>query len=135
MYTLNKADLQPASAPLISFVKGKCPRCGQGKVFVSANPFNLRKMGSMEPHCKNCGLDFNPETGFYWGATYMSYAITVAFSCCTFAISTAMFGFMNSLSLYYVSVNAILLVLLSPVFFRLSRLSWLWIFYKTRIIG
>ena len=113
-----------------SFLRGKCPRCEQGRVFVSPNPYNLPKMGKMNERCSYCDLDFNPETGFYWGATYMSYAITVAFSCFTFAISTLMFGFMNSLSLYYVLVNGILLVLLSPVFFRYSRLSWLWIFYK-----
>jgi len=112
------------------FFRGKCPRCGQGKVFVSANLFNLRKMAAMHDHCDHCQLEFSPETGFYWGATYMSYAITVAFSCFTFAISTALFGFMKSLSLNYVLVNGILLVLFSPVFFRFSRLSWLWIFYK-----
>jgi uncharacterized protein (DUF983 family) len=114
----------------ISFLKGKCPRCEQGDVFVSSNPYNLPKMAKMNDRCSHCDLDFNPETGFYWGATYMSYAITVAFSCFTFVVSTLIFGFMNSLSLYYVLVNGILLVLLSPVFFRYSRLSWLWIFYK-----
>ena len=115
---------------IADFFTGKCPSCGQGKVFVSANPFNLRKMATMHDHCDHCQLEFSPETGFYWGATYMSYAITVAFSCFTFAISTMLFGFMKSLSLNYVLVNGILLVLFSPVFFRFSRLSWLWIFYK-----
>ena len=113
-----------------TFFQGKCPRCGQDHVFVSRNPYNLLKMMSMKDHCEHCGLDFNQETGFYWGATYMSYAIGVAFSCISFSISTLMFGFMNSLSLNYVAVNAVFLVLLSPLFFRFSRLSWLWIFYK-----
>ena len=113
-----------------NFFQGKCPRCGQDHVFMSTNPYNLLKMTSMKDHCGNCGLDFNQETGFYWGATYMSYAIAVAFSCFSFAISTLMFGFMNSLSLNYVAVNAVFLVLLSPLFLRFSRLSWLWLFYK-----
>ena len=118
------------SPSAMQFFKGKCPRCGQGAVFVSPNPFNISKMASMHDHCDNCQLEFSPERGFYWGATYMSYAITVAFSFFTFAISTALFGFMNSLSWQYVLVNAVFLVLLSPLFFRFSRLSWLWVFYK-----
>lgn len=115
---------------IVDFFKGKCPCCGQGTVFVSSNPFNLSTMAAMHVHCDNCQLEFSPETGFYSGATYMSYAITVAFSCFTFAVSTMLFGFMKSLSLNYVMINSILLVLFSPLFFRFSRLSWLWIFYK-----
>ena len=121
---------QYLSLARVSFFNGKCPRCGQGQVFASTNPFNLRKMNSTNQQCSQCQLDFIPEVGFYWGATYMSYTITVAFSCLTFAISALIFGLMRSLSLYYVLVNGILLFLLSPLFFRFSRMIWLWLFYK-----
>ena len=125
---------QHVSPPLISFFTGKCPRCGQGQVFKSSNPFNLRQMNTTNKECSHCQLDNIPEVGFYWGATYMSYTITVAFSCLTFAISALVFGFMQSLSLYYVLVNGILLFLLSPVFFRFSRMIWLWLFYKRQTV-
>lgn len=84
----------------------------------------------MHPYCLSCSLNFNPEIGFYWGATYVAYALTVAFSGFTFAVSVLLFGFMPSLSLTYVGVNAALLVIFSPVFLRYSRLLWLWMFYE-----
>lgn len=115
---------------LIIFFEGGCPRCGKGKVFESKNPYNLGKMMATHKKCENCQLDFVPEPGFYWGATYVSYAITVAFTFFLFAISTALFGFMESLSLKFVAANAVLLVIFTPIFFRISRMVWLWMFYK-----
>jgi len=91
------------------FMTGKCPRCGKGKVFVSRNPYNLKLMLATNKECSECHLDF---IGF------------------TFLISTLIFGFMNSLNIYYVGVNAVLLVIFSPVFFRFSRMLWLWLNYK-----
>ena len=115
---------------LISFVKGRCPQCEKGKVFESSNPYNLSKMLTTNKECSECHLDFIPEIGFYWGATYIVYGLTVAFSGLTFAISTLMFGFLNSLNMTYVAVNGVLLFLLFPIFFRLSRILWLWLAHK-----
>lgn len=109
------------------FMGGRCPRCGVGKVFESRNPYNLSKMLTTRKECPNCHLDFIPEVGFYWGATYVAYAITVAFSIVTFGISSLIFGFMNSLNFNYVFVNAALLLLFCPLFFRFSRMLWLWV--------
>lgn len=105
---------------------GKCPRCGKGKVFKSANPYSLTQMLDTNMACPECKLNFSPEIGFYWGATYVAYALTVAFSVAVFAISTLIFGFMNSLSINYVVVNGILLFIFCPLFFRFSRMLWLW---------
>jgi len=113
-----------------SFFKGKCPRCHQGDVFESSNPFKINKMLTTKNECSVCHLNFVPEPGFYWGATYVSYMLTVAFSVATFVASTVFFGFMNSLSLNYVIVNGVLLIILSPMFYRLSRMIWLWMFYN-----
>ena len=108
-----------------SIFTGRCPKCGVGRVFEATNPYNLPKMLTTNKECSNCHLDFIPEIGFYWGATYVAYAITVAFSGLTFFISTMTFGFMNTLSLKYVVVNGILLFLFCPIFFRFSRMLWL----------
>ncbi len=98
-------SLAPVHAPvkLSTFLLGRCPRCGQGHLFKSDNPLAVRKMLNMNQHCSNCQLNFVPEVGFYWGATYVSYAFTVAFSAFTFVISVMLFGFMNSLNLRYIS--------------------------------
>ena len=112
---------------LNQFFTGRCPRCGVGRVFESRNPYNLKKMLSTHKECSNCHYDFIPEMGFYWGATYVAYGITVAYSVFNFVISTLIFGFMNSLSLTYVLVNGILLFIFCPIFFRFSRMLWLWV--------
>lgn len=111
------------------FFRGKCPRCGEGKVFESPNPYNISKMLTTNHHCSHCNLNFIPEPGFYWGSTYVVYALTVAFSGFNFGVSWVFFGFMKSLSLEYVLINAALLIIFSPIFFRFSRMLWLWAFY------
>lgn len=111
-------------------LKCRCPRCGQGKMFKYSNPYRVNKMLATYSECSYCHLNFNPEPGFYWGATYTSYALGVAFSGFNFIISTLVFGFMNSLSFTYVIVNGALLILVSPLFFRFSRSLWLFLFYE-----
>ena len=113
----------------IHLLQGRCPRCGQGKFFVSANPYSPRHMLETKGECSHCHLNFEPEPGFYWGATYTSYAFTVAFSVFTFVVSVVFFGFMNSLNIKYVIVNGVLLLLISPLSFRFGRIFWLWMFY------
>jgi hypothetical protein len=114
---------------LKDFFTGRCPNCGVGKVFVSRNPYNLSKMITTNKECSNCHYDFIPELGFYWGATYVAYAITVAFSFFNFAVLSIVFGFMVSLAhwQYYVFGNAVLLFIFCPLFFRFSRMLWLWV--------
>lgn len=121
---------RPKMPGVVHLLKGRCPRCGQGRLFLSPNPYNLKKMLIINPQCSHCNLNFIPEIGFYWGATYVAYALTVAFSGFTFAVSTLLFGFMNSLSLTYVWVNAALLFFISPLSFRFSRVLWLWMFWE-----
>jgi uncharacterized protein (DUF983 family) len=56
--------------------KGKCPQCQSGKMF--NYPFyKLNKFMEMDTHCKVCGLKYEVEPGFFWGAMYVSYALTV----------------------------------------------------------
>ena len=129
MQTAQKLVYVKPQGNFLSVMKGKCPRCGQGNFFTSANPYAWGSMLKTNAECSHCHLDFEPELGFYWGATYVSYALTVAVSVATFVISTLIFGFMNSLNLTYLAVNAAVLVVVSPLSFRFSRIMWLWFFY------
>lgn len=123
---------QSTKPGFITVLGNRCPRCGQGRVFLAANPYNLRRMGDMNPRCPQCNLNFNPEIGFYWGASYVSYVLTVALTGVNFVISTLLFGFMQSLNWRFVVVNAIILVVIAPLSFRFSRLLWLWLFHGDR---
>jgi len=46
-----------------------CPRCGVGRLF--DGPFR------MPPRCAVCGLVFERESGYFVGAIYVNYGITV----------------------------------------------------------
>ena len=58
---------------LYSIVAMKCPRCHDADMFRSPilPKFHLF---DMHDNCPNCKQSFNLETGFYWGAMYISYA-------------------------------------------------------------
>jgi hypothetical protein len=64
----------------------KCPKCHSGNMFSSSNTYNLRKIHEMPEHCQECGQSFNPEPGFYTGAMYVNYGLTVVLSAITYLV-------------------------------------------------
>ena len=112
---------------LSSVLQNKCPRCREGKIFKSRNPFDLKNNLKMEKDCPVCGQPTEIEVGFYYGTGYVSYALTVAFSVATFIAWWVFFGisiYDNSL-FWWLGVNAVLLLLLQPILMRLARTIWL----------
>lgn len=112
---------------LYSVFRSKCPRCNLDNLYVDNNPYHLSKLSDMKKHCDKCGQTYEPETGFYYGAMYVSYGLGVG--CLT----------VPSLLLYYlfnVSFEVLLTFILSmyvlcfPLFFRGARNIWLNIFVK-----
>ncbi|WP_255497874.1 DUF983 domain-containing protein [Flavobacterium sp. I3-2] len=80
----------------------------------------------MNQECKVCNYSFHRETGFYFGAMYMSYALTVAEMVAVFVI-----GLILSLSFLQMFIGVVIIVLLLSTFnYKMSRLMWLNIFYK-----
>lgn len=105
----------------------KCPRCHQGDVFTSKNPFNLSKIFSMHQTCSHCELKYEKEPSFFYGAMYVSYALTSGW----FTIWFIMYNyFLNIEALTFAISIAISLIILSPLTIRWSRLIWLNFFYK-----
>jgi|SRR5690554_45338 len=107
-------------------LKGCCPKCGKTQVFKSKGNPIIFKMPVMHKRCTNCNYSFHRETGFYFGAMYMSYALTVAEMVAVFAIGLLLgIGFMNMFIIVVVVV-----LLLSTFNYRVSRLMWLNLFYN-----
>ena len=83
--------------------------------------------------CANtCNQSFNLEPGFYYGSSYVSYALTVALSAATFAFFWIFIGFpfSGNFIIYWLISNAILLFSLQPYLMRVSRTVWLAFFVR-----
>jgi uncharacterized protein (DUF983 family) len=85
----------------------KCPRCWKGDVFAHS-VFNYLKFNKTNSTCSHCGIAFEPEPGFYYGAMFVSYAITVAL----FSIVTTIlyFAFHPSEEVFYFDNSSFLVV-------------------------
>jgi len=72
----------------------------------------------MHENCSQCGLHYQIEPSFFYGAMYVSYGLTVAIGVATFILAKVIIG----LSLLYSFVAIILaLIALMPITARLSR--------------
>lgn len=121
---------------LLSIFKSKCPKCLEGDVFVVKNAYKLKTLTDMHKSCSACGEDFKREPGFYFGAAYVSYGLTIALwvavivALYTFdALGWIDYAFFKNPTLLLITGISTLLVLL-PVLFRVSRMIWINMFVK-----
>jgi len=102
---------------IAAIARGRCPRCRRGAIFDGLWRTNEK--------CGSCGLLFDRgESGYFAGAMYISYAMAIPIALVT------------SLSLSYalpawsfervVGTAFVLLLPLSPVLFRYSRILWVY---------
>lgn len=114
--------MQKKSA-LYAIINHKCPRCRRGDLFKYSflkKPLRFTETNKTCPHCQ---LIFEREPGFFFGAMYVSYALTMAVLLCTAFILYNFFGD-PELWVYIVTVPSIVLLLL-PIIFRYSRTLYL----------
>lgn len=104
----------------------KCPQCRQGKVFTHKNPYHP-KFGDIEEQCSECGLVYEMEQGFWYGAMYISYAFGVGLAIPVVLI----LSFTTELEIFEITgVIFLMLIALMPLLFRYSRSVWLHIFIR-----
>lgn len=111
---------------IYSITCNRCPHCLKGKMFEHENPYQKGGM-KMNDQCSICGQTFMPETGFYYGAMYVSYALTVGFGIVSYLIWSLITPVDTIAFLIYITAA---LIILMPVTFRWSRTLWLSIFVK-----
>jgi uncharacterized protein (DUF983 family) len=108
-----------------SIFKMKCPKCNEGDLFLNKNPYNFSDMTKMNSNCETCKQSYSPEPNFYYGAMYVSYGFSVALFVAVYIISAVFF----ELEIWEtIGLLALVLVLLAPYLFRLSRSTYLNIF-------
>ena len=114
---------------LWSTLTNKCPRCRQGDLFVSKNPYRLSEITTMNEHCPICNQATEIEVGFYYGTGYVSYALTVAYFVSTFVAWKVLFGMSFDLDdnriFYWMGTAILTLFIIQPILMRLSRSIWL----------
>src|SRR4028118_1246897 len=117
---------------LISVLTNKCPRCREGYIYESTNAYDLKNVVKMKETCPVCGQPTEIEVGFYYGTSYVSYAIAVALCVASFIAWWLIIGFSfeDSRFFWWMCVNAFLLIALQPILMRLSRTLWLSWFVK-----
>lgn len=112
---------------LYSIATNTCPRCQEGPFFKTKNPYDLKDFDKINPACTYCGESFQREPGFYIGAMYISYALSVAMVITAFVGFVIIFGF----DIEHVLAGLIpAIIILLPVLFRTARIIWLNIFVK-----
>jgi len=110
----------------------RCPRCREGKLFQYPVSVNMKKNMKMNPNCPVCGQATEIEVGFYYGTSYVSYAMSIVFSVASLVAWWVIIGFStdDNRFFFWLAFNAVLLLVLQPWLMRLSRSIWISWFVK-----
>lgn len=118
-----------------AILHNKCPQCFEGNLFTH-QAYNLKNLSAMPPNCPICTEDFSREPGFYFGAAYVSYALTVALWIALLVALTCFdwwgwmaFSFFEDIT-FFLGIGIGLLLGLMPLILRLSRSIWIHMFTK-----
>jgi uncharacterized protein (DUF983 family) len=110
-------------AGILPFFRARCPRCGKGNVFVN-KVMSFKKFSDTLDECPKCQLKYEPETGFFVGSMYWTYAVLVGL---TVVLSIGLY----QMDLFEEAVYIIplIIVFLLPWVFRYGRLLMLYVVY------
>jgi uncharacterized protein (DUF983 family) len=103
---------------LNSILTGSCPKCQNESMYSDKNPLHLTKVLKMNENCSHCGLKYQIEPSFFYGAMYVSYGLNVAVGIGAFIVSFVFFG--ASIEQSFLTI-VITLIVLFPFVLRLSR--------------
>lgn len=105
---------------LYSIVGMKCPRCHEGKLWRS--PLYKLKFYDMYENCPVCGLKYEQEPGFWYGAMYMGYTFSSGALLIVMLITLLVLKWEISWVIGTVLVTAVIGFTFNT---RLSRSAWL----------
>jgi len=132
----NNENTQPAPdrkpGYLWSLLHFKCARCRRGDMFRNKGTYKLKGFMTMNDRCPVCNQRMEIEVGFYYGTSYVSYALTVAISVASFVAWWVLVGLSvnDNRFFWWLGINIALLVVLQPFLMRLSRAIWLSFFVR-----
>lgn len=108
-----------------AMLEGRCPKCEKGTIFARKGNVLAFRLPQMHEHCPSCGYKFEREPGYFLGAMYVSYGLTVF----EMIVSFLLLFWWTPQWLFYVLILTILL-LSSFLNYRISRIIWIHLFWK-----
>lgn len=103
---------------LLAILLGRCPRCRRGRIF--------RGQIKMHNVCTQCSFRFGREEGYYTGAMYASYFLSIgALTVIGLLVWLLLGKYLGQLPLMLIATALFLLFI--PTIFRYSRIIWLYI--------
>ena len=122
----------PKPNGLWSIFTMKCPRCRRGEMFSNSSAYkklSLKHIFAMPDNCPECGQKYDMEPGFWYGTSYVSYALTVALSVATFVAWVILIGVSvkegDNRIYWWLAVNAFILIVAQPWLMRISRVLYI----------
>ena len=103
---------------LNSILTGTCPKCQNESMYLDKNPLHLKNTLKMNEKCSHCGLKYQIEPSFFYGAMYVSYGLNVAIGIAAFIVSFCLFE--ASLKTAFLAIIATL-ILSFPFVLRWAR--------------
>ena len=122
----NNIKMLQKGQPLYSVIFHKCPRCHTGKlwkkIIIQYIPNLTKGDFAMYEDCSHCGLNYEREPGFWWGAMYIGYAFSSGALLITSLI--CLVGFQMEVT---PTMIVVLIVAAIGFFFnaRLARAAWI----------
>ena len=108
---------------LYSIVNEKCPVCHIGEVFISSKKYDIKTFHKMHTRCNHCNHKYEIEGGFWQGAMYVGYALTVALSVTTFILTYLIYP--ETDAWYHIIIISSIAFLVAPLNYRYSRMIWM----------
>ena len=94
---------------------------------MNKNPYNFKNLGVYHERCNHCGLKYEREIHFFYGAMYASYALNVAGLVIMWAASEMIWKEVDVKTQIFVIAG--ILVAFAPVTYYWSKLIWLNLFF------
>lgn len=108
-----------------ALLNAKCPQCRKGDMF-KYKWWNISNFATHHKLCPICKLRYDREPGFFIGAMYISYAMIVVMVAIAWFILYFIFND-PAFEIYIVTIITLNIVLL-PIFFRYSRVLYIYAF-------
>jgi uncharacterized protein (DUF983 family) len=114
----NFLQMLKKGSKLNSILTGSCPRCQKESMYVDQNLLHVHNCIKMNENCSHCGLKYQIEPSFFYGAMYVSYGLNVALGIAAFIVSFLYFK--TTIGISFVCIIASMIVFF-PLVLRLSR--------------